>query len=72
MAVSFTFLARTALEPDNHPPPSLLLQVIGQIPSNLLLTRINPARWIPFCELAWTLLTRTSHLFLPAPPMLAR
>lgn len=28
-----------------------------QIPSNLLLTRINPARWIPFCELGWTMLT---------------
>jgi hypothetical protein len=43
------------------------MQVIGQIPSNLLLTRINPGRWLPFCELAWTLCTRTYNLSLPLP-----
>jgi len=31
--------------------------VIGQIPSNMLLTRIRPHIWIPFVELAWSILT---------------
>ncbi|KAJ6024028.1 hypothetical protein N7540_004825 [Penicillium herquei] len=31
--------------------------VIGQIPSNLLLTRIKPRYWIPTAELLWTVLT---------------
>lgn len=31
--------------------------VIGQIPSNILLTRIRPSRWIPAMELLWTILT---------------
>ncbi|TYJ52061.1 hypothetical protein B9479_007338 [Cryptococcus floricola] len=31
--------------------------VIGQIPSNLILTRVNAARYIAFLELAWTAFT---------------
>ncbi|PSS07163.1 hypothetical protein M430DRAFT_110690 [Amorphotheca resinae ATCC 22711] len=31
--------------------------VIGEIPSNILLTRIRPSIWIPACELIWTVLT---------------
>lgn len=31
--------------------------VIGQIPSNLILTRVRPSIWIPTLELAWTVLT---------------
>ena len=31
--------------------------VIGQIPSNLILTRIRPSIWIPTLELVWTVLT---------------
>ncbi|KAE8147782.1 major facilitator superfamily domain-containing protein [Aspergillus avenaceus] len=31
--------------------------VIGQIPSNLLLTRIRPSLWIPSCEVTWSVLT---------------
>ncbi|KAJ5295853.1 hypothetical protein N7508_010674 [Penicillium antarcticum] len=31
--------------------------VIGEIPSNLLLTRIKPRYWIPAMELLWTVLT---------------
>lgn len=31
--------------------------VIGQIPSNLLLTRVRPSIWIPSLEVAWTILT---------------
>ncbi|PKY01125.1 putative MFS transporter Liz1/Seo1 [Aspergillus campestris IBT 28561] len=31
--------------------------VIGEIPSNLLLTRIRPRYWIPAMELLWTVLT---------------
>lgn len=31
--------------------------VIGEIPSNLLLTRIRPSIWIPSLELIWTILT---------------
>ncbi|TFK48144.1 MFS general substrate transporter [Heliocybe sulcata] len=31
--------------------------VIGQIPSNLLLTRIRPSLWIPAMEIIWSVLT---------------
>jgi len=31
--------------------------VIGQIPSNLLITRIRPSIWIPLMELTWSALT---------------
>ncbi|KAH8599549.1 pantothenate transporter liz1 [Bisporella sp. PMI_857] len=31
--------------------------VIGEIPSNMLLTRIRPSVWIPTCELTWSVLT---------------
>ncbi|KAJ5128020.1 hypothetical protein N7448_008799 [Penicillium atrosanguineum] len=31
--------------------------VIGEIPSNILLTRIRPRYWIPAAELLWTVLT---------------
>ncbi|CAG8971385.1 hypothetical protein HYALB_00006935 [Hymenoscyphus albidus] len=31
--------------------------VIGEIPSNLVLTRVRPSVWIPCCELIWTVLT---------------
>ncbi|KIK56909.1 hypothetical protein GYMLUDRAFT_46802 [Collybiopsis luxurians FD-317 M1] len=31
--------------------------VIGQIPSNLLITRIRPSLWIPTMELLWSVLT---------------
>lgn len=31
--------------------------VIGQIPSNLILTRVRPSIWIPTLELVWTVLT---------------
>ncbi|KAJ6133818.1 hypothetical protein N7523_000140 [Penicillium sp. IBT 18751x] len=31
--------------------------VIGEIPSNILLTRIRPQYWIPAAELLWTVLT---------------
>lgn len=31
--------------------------VIGQIPSNLILTRVNAPRYIAFIELAWTAFT---------------
>lgn len=31
--------------------------VIGQIPSNLILTRVRPSIWIPTLELTWTVLT---------------
>ncbi|KAK3956940.1 major facilitator superfamily domain-containing protein [Pseudoneurospora amorphoporcata] len=31
--------------------------VIGEIPSNLLLTRIRPSIWIPACEVLWAILT---------------
>ncbi|CAK7271304.1 hypothetical protein SEPCBS57363_004550 [Sporothrix epigloea] len=31
--------------------------VIGEIPSNLILTRIRPSLWIPACELLWATLT---------------
>ncbi|KAE8453388.1 hypothetical protein EG329_010249 [Mollisiaceae sp. DMI_Dod_QoI] len=31
--------------------------VIGEIPSNMLLTRVRPSIWIPACEVTWTVLT---------------
>ena len=31
--------------------------VIGQIPSNLILTRVRPSIWIPSMEVTWTILT---------------
>ncbi|KAH6892540.1 major facilitator superfamily transporter [Thelonectria olida] len=31
--------------------------VIGEIPSNILLTRIRPSIWIPACEVTWSVLT---------------
>lgn len=33
--------------------------VIGQIPSNLLITRIRPSIWIPLMEVIWSILTMT-------------
>lgn len=31
--------------------------VLGQIPSQIVLTRVRPSIWVPSCELLWTLLT---------------
>ncbi|PVH72682.1 major facilitator superfamily transporter [Cadophora sp. DSE1049] len=31
--------------------------VLGQLPSQFILTKIRPSIWIPSCELVWTLLT---------------
>ncbi|OQN97578.1 hypothetical protein B0A48_16442 [Cryoendolithus antarcticus] len=31
--------------------------VIGQIPSQIVLTKVRPSIWIPSCELVWTILT---------------
>ncbi|KAH8680952.1 major facilitator superfamily transporter [Xylariales sp. PMI_506] len=31
--------------------------VLGQIPSQIILTKIRPSIWVPSCELLWTLLT---------------
>ncbi|KAI5458315.1 major facilitator superfamily domain-containing protein [Mariannaea sp. PMI_226] len=31
--------------------------VLGEIPSNMLLTQIRPSIWIPTCEVTWSLLT---------------
>lgn len=31
--------------------------VIGQLPSQLILTKVRPSVWIPSCELVWTILT---------------
>ncbi|KAJ0162106.1 Pantothenate transporter liz1 [Colletotrichum tanaceti] len=31
--------------------------VVGEIPSNMLLTRIRPGIWIPLCEVTWSVLT---------------
>lgn len=33
--------------------------MVGQLPSQILLTKIRPSIWIPSCELVWTLLTFT-------------
>ncbi|KAK8060934.1 major facilitator superfamily transporter [Apiospora saccharicola] len=31
--------------------------VIGQIPSQIILTKVRPSVWVPSCELVWTVLT---------------
>ncbi|TVY40583.1 Pantothenate transporter [Lachnellula subtilissima] len=31
--------------------------VVGQLPSQLILTKVRPSIWIPSCELVWTILT---------------
>jgi ACS family pantothenate transporter-like MFS transporter len=31
--------------------------VVGQLPSQLILTKLRPSIWIPSCELVWTILT---------------
>ena len=31
--------------------------VIGQIPSQIILTKVRPSIWIPACELIWSVLT---------------
>ncbi|KAK6827241.1 major facilitator superfamily transporter [Apiospora arundinis] len=31
--------------------------VIGQIPSQIILTKVRPSVWVPACELVWTVLT---------------
>ncbi|KAL2166465.1 hypothetical protein VTG60DRAFT_2749 [Thermothelomyces hinnuleus] len=31
--------------------------VIGQVPSNLIITRVRPSVWMPSCEAAWSVLT---------------
>ena len=31
--------------------------VVGQLPSQIILTKIRPSIWIPSCELVWTILT---------------
>ncbi|KAF2718146.1 major facilitator superfamily transporter [Polychaeton citri CBS 116435] len=31
--------------------------VVGQIPSQIILTKVRPTIWIPFCEATWTILT---------------
>ncbi|KAK9413336.1 putative Major facilitator superfamily domain-containing protein [Seiridium unicorne] len=31
--------------------------VLGEIPSNMLLTRVRPSIWIPACEVLWSVLT---------------
>ena len=31
--------------------------VVGQVPSQLILTKVRPSIWIPCCELTWTILT---------------
>lgn len=31
--------------------------VIGELPSNIILTRIRPSRWIPMMEITWAVLT---------------
>jgi ACS family pantothenate transporter-like MFS transporter len=33
--------------------------VIGQLPSQLVLTKVRPSVWIPSCELLWSILTLT-------------
>ena len=33
--------------------------VVGQIPSQIVLTKIRPSIWVPSCELVWTMLTFT-------------
>ncbi|CAO2653792.1 Nn.00g032030.m01.CDS01 [Neocucurbitaria sp. VM-36] len=31
--------------------------VVGQIPSQIVLTKVRPSIWVPSCELVWTMLT---------------
>ncbi|KAI0895841.1 MFS general substrate transporter [Annulohypoxylon nitens] len=31
--------------------------VVGQIPSQIILTKVRPSIWVPSCELVWTVLT---------------
>jgi MFS transporter, ACS family, pantothenate transporter len=31
--------------------------VVGQLPSQIILTKVRPSIWIPSCELVWTMLT---------------
>ncbi|KAF2133775.1 major facilitator superfamily transporter [Dothidotthia symphoricarpi CBS 119687] len=31
--------------------------VVGQIPSQIILTKVRPSVWVPSCELVWTILT---------------
>ncbi|KAI8957502.1 MFS general substrate transporter [Daldinia sp. FL1419] len=31
--------------------------VVGQLPSQIVLTKVRPSVWVPSCELVWTLLT---------------
>ncbi|KAL1643221.1 hypothetical protein SLS61_009320 [Didymella pomorum] len=33
--------------------------VVGQIPSQIILTKVRPSVWVPSCELVWTMLTFT-------------
>lgn len=33
--------------------------VVGQIPSQIILTKVRPSIWVPSCELVWTVLTFT-------------
>ncbi|KAF3035342.1 hypothetical protein E8E12_006713 [Didymella heteroderae] len=33
--------------------------VVGQIPSQIILTKVRPSIWVPSCELVWTMLTFT-------------
>jgi ACS family pantothenate transporter-like MFS transporter len=28
--------------------------VVGQVPSQIILTKVRPSVWIPSCELVWT------------------
>lgn len=34
--------------------------ILGEIPSNILLTKIRPSIWIPSCQIVWTVLTMCS------------
>lgn len=36
-----------------------MADVIGQLPSQFILTKVRPSVWIPSCELVWTILTVT-------------
>jgi ACS family pantothenate transporter-like MFS transporter len=33
--------------------------VVGQLPSQIVLTKVRPSVWVPCCELVWTMLTFT-------------
>lgn len=45
--------------------------VIGEIPSNIILTRIRPSIWIPTMEIIWTVLTMCVASCNSAPPIYA-